>query len=409
MLKKFLPVFVLVLILFSAKQVKAVSVNDVICPEISYCTSFIETRIGEQWDSMPIDKMDMDNLLLFKLGSNNIIGVELTVKSKEYMPIVLGVLKNGYGKVNSSTYGITEEKDFYLATKMAVNSAYLGDEISDDYRKMEVLSYGNKARAKAVMDTAEAILNKGKEFANNISKETYELVLLKEERNQGEVSRVYKVKNENVEFKEYTVNLASDNEIKYKILDNVTGEEKTTFLGTEDCFKVVVSEEKSSNIELNVESKIHGDRIFVASDNRSDYIVYSEQDETVNLSDNFQIIHEEETEEKPEGGSGDTKEDGSGNDVGEDTKDDEKNEGDVENGENKKDEDISKEPEGGEEDSKSDGAKPDEGTKEELKPDKGESGFKPEDTEPKDETIKSETKPEEDTTEEPNDKGKRRR
>lgn len=388
MLKKILCAFVFVMAILATKQVNAVSVNDVISFEIGQCTNLVEVKVGETWEIVPFDKVNANGLELFKLGNNHNNGTELIIKKRENLPTVLGVIKNGYGNVPASTYGITEDNDFYLATKIAINSAYLGHEITDDYRKMEILNYTKVPRAEAVMKAAEAMLNKGKEFAQNSASEVLELVLLSEEKIQSKISRIYKVKYENIDFKGYNVSLTSDNEIEYNILDNVTGEEKTDFLEAEDCFKVVIPEEKSSSINVEVKAEIHADRLFIGNDNKSDYIVYSEQDEIVSLSDEFEIIYQGETEEKPEDGSGETEEsDGTGEGTdnssgGEDNSDNEGN--DTDEGENKGDTDT-KEPE--EDSSKPEGANPDdEEIKEELNPGEGESEEKEPDK-PKDEIL----------------------
>lgn len=387
MLKKILCAFVFVMAILATKQVNAVSVNDMIYPEISYCTNLVEAKVGETWETVPFDKVNANGLELFKLGNNHRNGTELIIKKKENLPIALGVIKNGYGNVPASTYGITEDDDFYLATKIAMNSAYLGHEITDDYRKMEILNYTKVPRAEAVMKAAEAMLNKGKEFAKNSASEVLELVLLSEEKIQNKISRIYKVKAENVDFKGYNVSLTSDNEIEYKISDNVTGEEKTEFVGAENSFKVVIPEEKSSSINVEVKAEIQADRLFIGNDNISNYIIYSEQEETISLSDEFEIVYEE-NEEQPEDGSGETEEgDESGEDTdnssgSEDNSDNQEN--DTSEGENKGDTDT-KEPE--EDSSKPEGANPDdEEIKEELNPGEGESEEKEPDK-PKDEIL----------------------
>lgn len=412
MLKKLLYIFVFVLVLLGTKQVEAVSVNDVISFQVGYCTNLIEVKVGEEWDAVAFDKVNADDIEVFKLGNNHRNGTEFMIKRKENLPVVMGVVKNGYGNVPASTYGITEENDFYLATKIAVNSAYLGHEIADDYRKMEILNYTKVPRAEAVIKAAEAMLKKGKESARSSENEMLELVLLNEEKNEETISRVYKVKTENVDFRGYKVSLTSDNEVEYKILDSVTGEEKNEFLEARDCFEVVIPNDKGGNIDLEVEARIHADRIFVGNDYISDYIVYSEQDEIVNLSDNFQVVHEEEPNEKPDGGSGETEEEGKGDDLdnkgeNEDTEDSNVTEGsgNLDNEENGSGNDSNK----GEEDNKEEGSsKP-----EDTKPDnEGENMEEEPEEKPEDENTNGEiigdTDDKLDTNDDPNDKNNRR-
>lgn len=388
MVKKFFIAFAFFFIFVGIKQVKAVSVNDRIYPQISYFNMLIDAKVGDVWEPLTLDKVDVAGLSVFKLGNSSANGTDLLIKRKEENSVVTGVIKNGYGNVNASRYGISNEDDFYMATKMAVNCAYLGHEITDDYQKMVGLPYSSMSRANYVMSAAQAIMIKGKAFAKNSTDESLQLVLLSEREEGKSLIRTYKVEIEGVEFNGYRVLVQGDSENIFKIVDSTTKEEKEVFSEVEDTFEVIVENDKSSNIQVTVKAEIHADRLFIGNDNRSDYIVYSEQDEIVSLSDEFEVVYEEETEEKPEGGSGETEEsDGTGESTdnssgGEDNSDNEGN--DTDEGENKGDTDT-KEPE--EDSSKPEGANPnDEETKEELNPGEGESEEKEPDK-PKDEIL----------------------
>ena len=237
----------------------------------------IEINEDGIWKNLDIDRYIANNANVYKLGNNsrnnNSIRTNTWTEDAKKRNVVFSS--------NLDSLDITNEKDKYMATKIAldcVNIGYKVEEIKEHYRVKEGLSEELKTRAETIIKTIEYLVDQGYNREDpSRSIEIKEIGNLQIDKNTEERFQNYELVLEGEELVKYEVTIKDETDINCTIVNSDTEEPQNSFNSEEPRFKVVISKEdaeKQFGIRLKVDITYLENVVFDASDGSNDYIVF---------------------------------------------------------------------------------------------------------------------------------------
>lgn len=241
----------------------------------------------------------------------------------------LKIIKNGNIQSNIKKYGLENEEDLYIATKIAVDNYIYNhspEDVKNYYKFKTGISQEITDRMQRIIEGASKILAEETKEKLEILKEvsvTKKGDFQEDAVNSNYYSIKYEVTNKGEDFLGYDVNVSAIGISDYFIANEEGEENKIEFTSDENVFKIMIPKEYKNSefeIEVSVTGKFREEKIYRAieylgagtlGDTPNEYVIY-EDGVCIENAESIIFTHEKEEDkeeiEKPDDGKQDTEE-----------------------------------------------------------------------------------------------------
>ena len=297
-MKKKVTIIAFILILFCISKVQAFSDGNTIKRTEEKLEDLIETKTSEDedtWKFIDAKKYteENNNMIIYKIGNEEASEEETYLQYLTYDQKIKRIIKNGYKEKDPNEYGLSNENDLYLATKIALDCLENNkqkEDIDKFYRPGSLLTNDLKTRAENIIEAAKEILDIGingtKTYSRSIGFGPIGEIE-KDNIREGYYSQLYKVDIEGEGCRGYKVEEIGENSLKYIIANADTSEEQKEFSIIENQFKILIPEEHKHDdftIEFKLTSDFLGENFYIGTDWTNKYIVFAKEEEKKELS-----------------------------------------------------------------------------------------------------------------------------
>lgn len=290
MTKKIFIALTLLWLIFGITKVKALSRNEKIDIIKENLEIIIQIKDGNIWEDLNLEKYNKGELIIYKLGNNNLDKNEITVGTTFSDNKIKRVINSKKREEIFLESGVNTENDKYMATKIAIDiiqnnisNEYKKGEVLNNYRPKEGLNEAMRARANNIIQAAEELVNIGytgtEKLQNSIS--LYRIgELTKDDINKDYSSQEYEVRVEYGNLLGYKIIEKGNAPINYYISNIYTNQEQEIFGNEETKFKIMVPEEEIKEIfkvNIKVEVSYETEAFLEGTDGINKYIILSKE------------------------------------------------------------------------------------------------------------------------------------
>lgn len=297
MLKKLFIIFAFALAIIGISKVQAVSFNDSIDIQKSSLDKLIEINEESEWKDLDINKCEYtseEGIYIYPMENKKGTDNSVKISRNNHSDIAMRIIWNGYGSKEASSYGMTNENDLYVATKIALDCVYSYNNLQDlstKFRVKEGLDGTEKQRAQKIIEVATNLLNKGYTGEETKSWTIYTDQTFRYEEEREYYYKTFTVRAENADINSINVSTSTDRLQNYFIAEDGTFDRKSSFeaeMGKDSCsFRLVIPKEETVdpfNVDLNINLKYNSFELFTGESSDCTYIVYGNLEQEVNYT-----------------------------------------------------------------------------------------------------------------------------